>query len=81
MTDNQHVDRGDIIAQIDERDYRVALEQADAQVSAADDNIHNIDAQISVQEAQVVEASAQMEFGAGGARVRAGAGQPVPAAG
>jgi membrane fusion protein (multidrug efflux system) len=61
VTDNQHVDRGDVIAQIDERDYRVALEQADAQVAAADDNIHNIDAQISVQEAQVVEANAKIE--------------------
>ncbi len=61
VTDNQHVDRGDMIAQIDERDYRVALELADAQVAAADDNIHNIDAQIAVQEAQVVEANAQIE--------------------
>jgi membrane fusion protein (multidrug efflux system) len=61
VTDNQHVDRGDMIAQINERDYRVALEQADAQVAAADDNIHNIDAQIAVQEAQVVEASTQIE--------------------
>ncbi len=61
VTDNQHVNPGDVIARIDERDYRVALEQADAQVAAADDNIHNIDAQIAVQEAQVVEANAQIE--------------------
>ena len=61
VTDNQHVNPGDVIARIDERDYRVALEQADAQVAAADDNIHNIDAQIAVQKAQVVEANAQIE--------------------
>ena len=61
VTDNQHVNQGDVIARIDERDYRVALEQADAQVAAADDNIHNIDAQIAVQQAQVVEAGAQID--------------------
>ena len=53
VTDNQHVRQGEVIARIDERDYRVALEQATAQVAAADDNINNIDAQIAVQEAQV----------------------------
>ena len=34
VTDNQHVDAGDVIARIDDRDYRVALEQAEAQVAA-----------------------------------------------
>ena len=28
VTDNQHVDAGDVIARIDDRDYRIALEQA-----------------------------------------------------
>ena len=32
VTDNQHVSAGDVIARIDDRDYRVALEQARAQV-------------------------------------------------
>jgi membrane fusion protein, multidrug efflux system len=31
VTDNQHVASGDVIARIDDRDYRVALEQAQAQ--------------------------------------------------
>ena len=31
VTDNQHVATGDVIARIDDRDYRVALEQAQAQ--------------------------------------------------
>ena len=35
VTDNQHVSAGDVIAQIDQRDYRIALEQARAQVDAA----------------------------------------------
>ena len=35
VTDNQHVARGAVIAQIDQRDYLAALEQANAQVAAA----------------------------------------------
>ena len=34
VTDNQHVNAGDVIARIDDRDYRIALEQAQAQVAA-----------------------------------------------
>jgi membrane fusion protein (multidrug efflux system) len=33
VTDNQHVATGDVIARIDDRDYRVALEQANAQLA------------------------------------------------
>src|SRR5579862_5990496 len=32
VTDNQHVNAGDVIAKIDDRDYRIALAQAEAQV-------------------------------------------------
>jgi membrane fusion protein, multidrug efflux system len=53
VTDNQHVDKAGVIAQIDQRDYRTALAQAEAQVAGAEAGIHNIDAQISTQEAQV----------------------------
>jgi membrane fusion protein, multidrug efflux system len=53
VTDNQHVALGDVIARIDDRDYRVALEQAQAQVENAQANIQNTDAQISEQEAQI----------------------------
>src|SRR6266849_10656337 len=35
VTDNQHVKAGDVIARIDDRDYRTALDQAEAQVAAA----------------------------------------------
>ena len=37
---------GDVIARIDDRDYRTALAQAKAQVAAAQASIENIDAQI-----------------------------------
>ena len=33
VTDNQHVNKGDVIAQIDQRDYPTALAQAQAQVA------------------------------------------------
>lgn len=61
VTDNQHVAAGDVIARIDDRDYRVALEQAEAQVAAARASIQNNDAQALVQQAQVAQSRAQLE--------------------
>jgi membrane fusion protein (multidrug efflux system) len=61
VTDNEHVVAGDVIARIDDRDYRVALDQAEAQVAAAQANIENIDAQRAVQEAQVNANQAQVD--------------------
>ncbi|HLG83619.1 MAG TPA: HlyD family secretion protein [Bradyrhizobium sp.] len=61
VTDNQHVKAGDVIAQIDQRDYRIALAQAEAQVKAADASIKNIDAQIEVQKAQIASGQAQVD--------------------
>jgi membrane fusion protein (multidrug efflux system) len=60
VTDNQHVTAGAVIARIDDRDYRIALAQAQAQVAAAEANIRNIDAQIAVQQAQIEAAQAQV---------------------
>ena len=61
VTDNQHVEAGDVIARIDDRDFRVALEQADAQVAAAEASIRSTDAQIVVQQGQIEAAAAQVE--------------------
>ena len=61
VTDNQHVVSGQVLARIDDRDYRTALAQAEAQVAAAQTAITNIDAQIEVQKAQVVQTLAQVE--------------------
>jgi membrane fusion protein (multidrug efflux system) len=61
VTDNQHVAAGAVIARIDDRDYRIALEQASAQVAAAQATIQNIDAQIAVQQAQINASQAQVE--------------------
>jgi membrane fusion protein (multidrug efflux system) len=69
VTDNQHVKAGELLARIDDRDYKIAVDQAKAQVAAAQANIDNIQAQIDSQheqidqaKAQVVQAEAQLQF-------------------
>jgi membrane fusion protein, multidrug efflux system len=61
VTDNEHVAAGEVIARIDDRDYRIALDQAEAQVAAAQASIDNIDAQLRVQQAQISANQAQVE--------------------
>lgn len=61
VTDNQHVEAGDVLARIDDRDYRVALAQAKAQVAAAQASVQNIASQITVQQAQVDAGAAQVD--------------------
>jgi membrane fusion protein (multidrug efflux system) len=61
VTDNQHVNAGGVIAHIDDRTYRAALDQAVAQVAAAQANIENADAQIDVQQAQITADQAQVD--------------------
>ena len=61
VTDNEHVVAGQVIARIDDRDYRNALAEAQAQVAAARANIENIDAQIVVQQAQIHANQAQVD--------------------
>ena len=61
VTDNQHVAAGGVIATLDPRDYRVALDQAKAQVGVAEAGIRNVDAQLAVQKAQVEASQAQVE--------------------
>jgi membrane fusion protein, multidrug efflux system len=61
VTDNQHVEAGDLIARIDDRDYRIAVDQAKAQVSVAKANIDNVQAQIDSQHEQVDQAKAQLD--------------------
>jgi membrane fusion protein, multidrug efflux system len=61
VTDNEHDVAGQVIARIDDRDYRNALAEAKAQVAAARANIENIDAQIVVQQAQIRANQAQVD--------------------
>jgi membrane fusion protein (multidrug efflux system) len=60
VTDNQHVETGAVLFQIDRRDYEVALAQARAQVASAEASIRNFDAQIEGQKAQVAASQAEV---------------------
>ena len=60
VTDNEHVAAGQVIARIDDRTHRVALEQAEAQVAAAQASVRNVDAQMDVQQAQISANQAQV---------------------
>lgn len=61
VTDNQHVDVGAPLAQIDTRDYVAARDQAQAQVEQAQANIANVAAQIFSQDAQIQQARDQAD--------------------
>ncbi|MGH1592121.1 biotin/lipoyl-binding protein [Methylobacterium phyllosphaerae] len=60
VTDNQHVAAGQILFQIYQRDYQIALDQAQAQVEADEAGIKNIDAQIQAQDANIQVSKAQV---------------------
>jgi membrane fusion protein (multidrug efflux system) len=80
VTDNQHVNKGDVIARIDQRDYLTALAQAQAQLAGAEAGIHNVDTQIATQHAQIASAQAQvaqMQANQELARVTWGRDQPL----
>ena len=65
VTDNQHVNKGDVIAKIDQRDYLTALAQSQAQVAGAEAAIHNVDTQISNSRGADRRRSSTGEPGAG----------------
>jgi membrane fusion protein, multidrug efflux system len=58
VEDNQPVKAGQVLARIDDRDYRTALETAQANVDAAKAAIDNLAQQIEQQQLTVVEARA-----------------------
>jgi len=59
VTDNQSVEAGAALVRLDDRDYKVQLDQAKAQVDGALANIANIDAQIVAQQARIEQAQQQ----------------------
>jgi membrane fusion protein (multidrug efflux system) len=61
VTDNQHVNAGDLLARIDDRDYKNAVDQAQAQVAVAEANIGNVQAQIDSQHQQIDQAKAALD--------------------
>jgi len=61
VQDNQNVATGQILARIDDRDYRTALAQAKADVASSAASIRNLDAQIDLQQALIDQAKATLE--------------------
>jgi len=69
VNDNQPVKAGQVLARIDERDFRTALDQARADVTASEAAVLNLDAQIALQHpvmeqesADIAAAEANLQF-------------------
>jgi membrane fusion protein, multidrug efflux system len=67
--DNQPVTAGQLLARIDDRDFKTALDQAHADVAAAEAAVRNLDAQIALQQpvieqetADIAAAEANLQF-------------------
>ncbi len=58
VDDNQAVKAGQVVARIDDRDYRTALDQARANLAAAEATIGQIDAQLKAQASVIDQAEA-----------------------
>ena len=56
VADNEKVTAGQVLARIDDRDFRAALAQATADVDAAHASIANLDAQIALQQSLIDQA-------------------------
>jgi membrane fusion protein (multidrug efflux system) len=59
--DNEHVKAGQVLARIDDRDFQVALDQARADVLAANATIASKEAQLEVQQAVISAAKATID--------------------
>jgi membrane fusion protein, multidrug efflux system len=59
--DNQPVKAGQLLARIDDRDFRTALKQAHADVAASEASVRNLDAQIALQHPVIEQESADID--------------------
>ncbi|QPM89171.1 HlyD family secretion protein [Pseudooceanicola algae] len=57
---NQHVAKGDVLVRIEDGDYRIALELAEAKLPTLERTLARIDAQIVAAEAGVTQAEAEL---------------------
>src|SRR5205807_7927663 len=67
VDDNQHVRAGDVIARIDDGDYRLAVDAAGDKVATQRSTIDRIGKQITAQAAAVEQAKAQLASAQAGA--------------
>jgi membrane fusion protein (multidrug efflux system) len=61
VQDNERVTAGQVLARIDDRDFRAALAQAQADVRATAATISNLDAQITLQQPLIDQAKESIE--------------------
>ena len=61
VADNEHVKTGQVLARIDDRDFKVALDQAKADVAAAQAAVESKRAQLDVQQAVIASAGATLD--------------------
>ena len=61
VTDNQRVSAGQVIARLDDRDYRASLAQAGADIASAQADIQNLDAQITLQQSTIAQARSSID--------------------
>src|ERR1700712_2282025 len=59
VADNQPVKAGQLLARIDDRDFRTALDQAKADVAAAEAAVQNLDAQTDLQQPLIQQQAAE----------------------
>ncbi len=61
VADNQPVKAGQLLARIDDRDFRTALNQAQADVAASDAAVKNLNAQIELQQPLIQQQAAEVD--------------------
>jgi len=61
VSDNEPVKAGQLLARIDDRDFKTALNQAKADVAASEAAVRNLDAQIKMQEPLIQQQAADVD--------------------
>ena len=61
VSDNEPVKAGQALARIDDRDFKTALNQAKADVVASEAAVHNLNAQIELQEPLIQQQAAEVD--------------------
>jgi membrane fusion protein (multidrug efflux system) len=60
VRDNERVKAGQTLARIDDRDFKTALDQAQADVAAAEASVRNIDAQLELQQPLIEQSTSDV---------------------
>ena len=61
VADNEPVKAGQLLAHIDDRDFRTALNQAKADIAASEAAVRNLDAQIELQQPVIQQQAAEVD--------------------